>query len=349
MRGLVVTPGQAGSARVEETLPEPPGAEGEVLVEGLLVGVCGTDREIVAGDYGDAPPGTGPRLVLGHESLGRVISDDSGQFDPGDLVTAIVRRPDPIPCPSCAVGEWDMCRNGLFTECGIKERHGFARERWRVEADFAIPLEATLHEVGTLLEPASVVAKAWDQIERVGARSFWRPRTALITGAGPIGLLAALLGVQRGLDVHVLDRAEDGAKPELVRALGATYHAVPAPDTGLAPDIVLECTGAAPVIVDALDVVAPGGVVCLTGVSSGGHNINFDIGEANRNIVLENNAVIGSVNANRRHWQAAATAIAAADIGWLRSMITRRVALSDFAQALEPMVDDVKVVLDLHA
>lgn len=348
MRGLVVTPGVPDSARIVDDLPEPAGSEGEVLVEGLLVGVCGTDREIVAGDYGDAPPGAGPRLVLGHEALGRVISDDTGRFAAGDLVTAIVRRPDPVPCPSCAVDEWDMCRNGLFTECGIKQRHGFARERWRVEADFAIPLDTTLAEVGTLLEPASVVAKAWDQIERVGARGFWRPTTALVTGAGPIGLLAALLGVQRGLDVHVLDRAQDGIKPELVRALGATYHATPAMETGLTPDVILECTGAAPVIVDVLDLIGPGGVVCLTGVSSGGHNINLDIGETNRNIVLENNAVIGCVNANRKHWQAAATAIAAADTEWLKTMITRKVGLSDFAEALEPMEDDVKVVLDLH-
>ena len=346
MRALVVTPGRAGSARVIDDLPEPPGAEGEVLVEGLLVGVCGTDREIVSGAYGEAPRGAG-QLVIGHEALGRVISDDTGRLSPGDLVTAIVRRPDPVPCPSCAVGEWDMCHNGLFEECGIKQRHGFARERWRVEADFAIPLEATLADVGTLLEPASVVAKAWEQIERVGRRSFWRPRTALVTGAGPIGLLAALLGVQRGLDVHVLDRADDGIKPELVRALGATYHAKPVMQTGLTPDIILECSGAATVIVDVLDLIGPGGVVCLTGVSSGGHNLSLDVGETNRNIVLENNAVVGSVNANRRHWQAAATAIAAADIGWLRSLITRRVALADFARALEPVEDDVKVVLEL--
>ncbi|GAA1791013.1 glucose 1-dehydrogenase [Luedemannella flava] len=348
MRGLVVTPGKAGSARVDGDLPEPPGAEGEVLVEGLLVGVCGTDREIIAGHYGQAPPRSPNRLVLGHEALGRVISDDSGRLSPGDLVTAVVRRPDPVPCASCAVGEWDMCRNGQFVECGIKQRHGFAREHWRVESDFVIPLDPTLIEVGTLMEPASVVAKAWDQVEKVGMRSFWRPRTALVTGAGPVGLLAALLGVQRGLDVHVLDRATDGIKPELVRALGATYHPESVMDTHLAPDIILECTGAAPVIVDALDLIAPGGVVVLAGMSSGGHNITFDVGQINRNIVLENNAVIGSVNANRRHWKLAATAVAAADIGWLRSLVTRRVALSDFPKALEPMVDDVKVVLDLQ-
>lgn len=74
------------------------------------------------------------------------------------------------------------------------------------------------------MEPTSVVAKAWDQIEQVGPRSWFEPHRVLVTGTGPIGLLVALLAVQRGLDVHVLDVVSAGRKPDLVRALGATYH-----------------------------------------------------------------------------------------------------------------------------
>src|SRR5262249_55401324 len=153
----------------------------------LAVGVCGTDREIVSGWYGSAPGDDEPggQLVLGHESLGRVISDDSGRFSPGDLVVGIVRRPDPEPCASCAVGEWDMCRNGRFVECGIKQRHGFARDRWRVEADFTVKLDPALGPLGVLLEPTSVVTKAWEQVDYIGARAHWAPHTVLITGAGP--------------------------------------------------------------------------------------------------------------------------------------------------------------------
>ena len=121
---------------------------------------------------------------------------------------------------------------------------------------------------GVLLEPTTVVAKAWDHIERIGARARWQPATVLVTGAGPIGLLAALLGVQRGLEVHVLDRATEGLKPELVASLGATYHHTSVADTDVQPDVVIECTGASQVVLDAMEVTGSNGIVCLTGVSS---------------------------------------------------------------------------------
>ena len=148
------------------------------------------------------------RLILGHELLGRVEEAPQGSgFARGDLVVGIVRRPDPVPCAACAVGEWDMCRNGLYTERGIKERNGYGAEQFRIERDFAVKLDPALGLLGVLLEPASVVAKAWEHVERIGRRSrSWQPRVALITGAGPVGLLAALLGAQRGLEVHILDR-----------------------------------------------------------------------------------------------------------------------------------------------
>ena len=117
-----------------------------------------------------------------------------------------------------------------------------------------------------LLEPTTVVTKAWEQVVAVGRRGFWEPRTVLVTGAGPIGLLAALIGKQRGLDIHVLDRAESGPKPELVRALGATYHTGSARDIGFEPDVIIECTGVGQVIADSIRAVGSGGVVCLTGV-----------------------------------------------------------------------------------
>ncbi len=92
-------------------------------------------------------------------------------FKRGDLVVGIVRRPDPVPCPACAVGEWDMCRNGLYTERGIKERDGYGAERFRIEPEFAVKVDPALGALGVLLEPASVVAKAWEHVERIGARS----------------------------------------------------------------------------------------------------------------------------------------------------------------------------------
>jgi glucose 1-dehydrogenase len=347
MRALTVEPGVANSIELADVSP-PPAGDGDVLVRALALGICGTDREIIAGEYGAPPPGA-RHLILGHESLGRVeeAPQDSG-FALGDLVVGIVRRPDPVPCAACAIGEWDMCRNGLDTERGIKERNGYGAEQFRIERDFAVKLDPALGLLGVLLEPASVVAKAWDQVERIGSRTqSWQPRVALITGAGPVGLLAALLGAQRGLELHILDRNTRGPKPDLARALGATYHDG---DLGkLAPDVVIECTGAGEVVLDAMRRTAPQGIVCLAGVSSGGHKLKFDVGDLNRNMVLENDVVFGSVNANRRHYAAAAAALAKADKDWLARLITRKVPLSRWREAFEPRADDVKVALDFAA
>ena len=187
--------------------------------------------------------------MLGHESLGRVVDPgQSSALKKDDLVVGIVRRPDPVPCPNCAVGEWDMCRNGQYTERGIKEIHGFMSERWRIEPEYVMKIDPSLGLLGVLLEPTTVVTKAWEQIAAVGRRAFWEPRSVLVTGAGPIGLLAALVGRQHGLEVHVLDRVESGLKPELVRALGATYHTGPIEGVGFQPDVIVECTGAGQVI-----------------------------------------------------------------------------------------------------
>lgn len=347
MRALTVRPGHADSAALEEVGP-PPVADGQVLVEAVAMGICGTDVEIVSGRYGFAPPGR-ERLILGHESLGRVIAAPPGSgVSAGDLVAPIVRRPDPVPCRYCAVGEWDMCRNGLYTERGIKERDGYGSEQYRVEPEFLIPLEPGLGVAGVLAEPTSVVAKAWDHAERIGRRSrAWSPSRALITGAGPIGLLAAMMGRQRGLEVHVFDRVVDGPKPQLVRDLGATYHGGSLTTIAeLEPDILIECTGATPVIADAVTRTGASGVVCLAGVSSGGHAISLDLGSVNRRIVLENDTIFGSVNANRAHYTAAAAALSLADRGWLHRLITRRVPLERWQDGFRREPHDVKTIIE---
>src|SRR3954447_8144101 len=171
MRALTTVPLTAGSLEVSD-VPEPSPEEGDLLVDGIAVGVCGTDREIAGGEYGWAPPGS-ERLGLGHESLGRVREAPEGSgFATGDLVVGVVRRPDPVPCGACAHGEFDMCRNGDYTERGIKglDRHG--AEQGTVEPTYAVKLDPGLAEVGVLMDPASVVAKAWEQVERVGGRAW---------------------------------------------------------------------------------------------------------------------------------------------------------------------------------
>jgi glucose 1-dehydrogenase len=153
-------------------------------------------------------------------------------------------------------------------------------------------------------------------------------------GAGPIGLLGALLGVQLGLEIHVLDRNQSGPKPELVRALGAVYHSCSVADVGFAPDVVLECTGVGQVISEAISVFGASGVVCLTGVGHGGSLPNVPSADVASSAVLKNNVVIGSVSANKRHWYKAAEALARADRAWLARLITGRERPEDFAKAL---------------
>jgi glucose 1-dehydrogenase len=345
VRAVTVQPHTTGSANVED-VPDPDEQLGSILVEAVATGVCGTDREITSGAYGWAPPGR-DRLVLGHESLGRVLDPGTSGMQKGDLVVGIVRRPDPVPCPSCAVGEWDMCRNGQYTERGIKAVDGYMSERWRIEPEFAVHVAPELGELGVLLEPTTVVAKAWEVVGSIGQRAFWEPSTALVTGAGPIGLLAALLGVQRGLDVHVLDRADSGPKPELVRALGATYHTGDISDIGFEPDIVIEATGVPNLVLDALQALASGGIACLTGIGGGTGELEPVPGAPLANeIVLQNKVVVGSVNANRRHYYKAARDLARADRDWLGRLVTRRVPVEKFEDALTPQADDIKTIVE---
>jgi glucose 1-dehydrogenase len=347
MRALTVAPGVANSARVED-IAEPPRSDGAVLVRTLALGVCGTDREIVSGHYGWAPPGE-TRLVIGHESLGEVQQAPAEcGFKTGDLVVGIVRRPDPVPCPACAVGEWDMCSNGRYTERGIKESNGYGADFFRIEPDFLVKIDPSLGNAGVLVEPASVVAKAWDHTECIGRRSrAWRPQTLLVTGAGPIGLLAALIGVQRGLDVHVLDHHYSLVKREIVRGLGGTFHLGELADLdSFRPDILMECTGAPSVVRDAFGRTASGGIVCLVGVSSPGQVLDVDVGGLNRTMVLDNDTVFGTVNANRSHYEAAVATLQRADKAWLERLITRRVPVEQWTQSLDQQPDDIKVVVD---
>jgi threonine dehydrogenase-like Zn-dependent dehydrogenase len=313
----------------------------------IELGVCGTDVEILSGQYGTPPPGS-DRLVLGHESLGRVLEVTPGSgFAPGDLIAGIVRRPDPEPCPCCARGEFDMCRNGRYRERGIKELDGYGAELVAVERDYAVRLDPSLASVGVLTEPTSVVAKAWEQVERIVQHACRPSERVLVTGAGPIGLLAAMLGVQRGRRVHLLDRARDGPKPALAADLGAGYHTGSIRDAcgESEPDVILECTGAPELIFEAMQATAPAAVVCLIGISARGRALRVDVGALADELVLENDVVLGSVNANHRHFAAAADALARADHSWLERMITRRVPLGRWPEALTRRPDDIKTTI----
>jgi glucose 1-dehydrogenase len=336
VRALTIAWTDGGPALDLRELPEPALADGDVLAEAMTVGVCGTDREMAAGAAGSAPPGRN-WLVIGHESLGRVLEVPAGSgLVPGDLVTCVVRRPDPVPCPPCATGRLDLCENGLFTERGIRGRDGFAAERFRVEPEYAVRVDPVLGQAGGLVEPASVVTKAWEQIDRA---ALWPRRRVLVLGAGPIGLLAALLGVLRGLEVHVVDLADRGPKPRRVRELGAVYH-TSADDVEGTFDTVVECCGA--LIGEAVRRTAPAGVACLVSPGAPG---TADLSGLTSDVVRGSKVITGTVNSNRQHFVAAHEALLRADRGWLEGLLTTHVPLSAWQSAFTRDREQIKAVI----
>jgi threonine dehydrogenase-like Zn-dependent dehydrogenase len=348
LRAIAVVPGLPETAGLID-LAEPSTSEGSLLVQTRLIGICGTDREIAIDGYGAAPAGE-RRLVLGHESLGEVLeAPEDGAFRPGDLLVGVVRRPDPRPCGACAAGEWDMCETGDYVELGIKERDGYGKERFRIDPSFAVRVDPSLGELGVLVEPTSVAAKAFEHAEQIGARAWFKPRSALITGAGPIGLLGALLARQRGLETHVMDRAAAGIKSELVAELGAHYHSAPVAELEIRPDIVIEATGVGEVVVDATHQAAPNAVIALLGISHSERVGEARLDAFNAGLVLGNKVVFGAVNAARRHYEQAADVLARADAAWLARLITQRLAPEEWPTALHKRPEDIKPVVEMTA
>ena len=354
MKAFVVTPSTAGSGRVQE-VAAPECAKDQVRVRVLSVGVDGTDRELLEGRYGEAPPGS-DYLIIGHESLGRTIDPLPGEAEAGQLVVAIVRRPDPAPCLNCAAGEWDMCLNGRYTERGIKGLHGLLSELYVDDPRFLVRLPESLASTGVLLEPTSIVEKAIEQTFRIQQRLVWEPKTALVLGAGTIGTIACALLALRGFTVCLFSRGDGGKGRQVAAATGA--HFFSSDDTKLDHDfaarvgpidLIIEATGFSPLAFDAIDVVGPNGVVCLTGVSAGSRNLEIDSSHLNLKMVLSNRLVFGTVNANRRHFEAGVNDLEEITKRWpglLESIITRRLRLEEFGlEALNG--GDLKVVVEL--
>ncbi|MBD0381186.1 glucose 1-dehydrogenase [Paenibacillus sedimenti] len=334
----------------------------EVLVRVLAVGLDGTDREILQEKYGTPPDGEDD-LTTGHESLGVVAEAgaDSG-FQSGDLVTAIVRRPcKDQSCVNCRNGHADFCQTGKYVERGIKGAHGFLSEYYKEEARYLVQVPTDLLEHGMLVEPQSIVEKVWDQVQRVQQRLIWEPRTALILGSGPLGLLAAMTCRVLGLDVYVWSMSpQDSLQAELVQACGAVYRQAGA--AGSAPtltayadglgkpmDLILECTGYSPLAFEAMSVLAPGGVLALLGVTPADRKLEIASDMLNQSMVLENKCVIGSVNASRKDFETAIYRLQQMEKlspGWLSRLVTNRMQLEDLLK-LDFKSIPIKAVVDV--
>jgi threonine dehydrogenase-like Zn-dependent dehydrogenase len=355
MRAVTVTPGQRDSLRVLD-IPDVQGAGGEVVVRVLEAGLCGTDAEITSGLYGEAPPGS-PYLVLGHENLGVVESAPTGSaLSAGDLVVSTVRRPCAERCLACRSGENDMCLTGHYRERGIQALHGFMSERYVEDPRYVVHVPSSLRRVAVLVEPMTVAQKALEQTYRIQGRMSWAPRQAVVLGAGPVGILAAAAMRIRGLEVTVASREPEGsARDALLREAGIRYSSTISTPIGDLPqrlgaiDIVLEATGAAAVIAPAISLPGRNGVCVLASVTEVGRKWEMDLGAWNRQMVLGNRLVFGSVNAGRRHFEAAVRDLAVSEerrSGWMERLITRRLPFTEAARALVRTPEDIKTVLD---
>jgi threonine dehydrogenase-like Zn-dependent dehydrogenase len=365
MKAVITTPGKQGSVRLGD-IDQPSGtgnvqgADGKdapaVEVQVVEVGVCGTDLEIADDGYGAAPEGR-DYLVMGHENLGKVRTVPAGsQLQVGQLVVATVRRPCPERCAPCAAGQSDACLTGDYTERGIKGRDGYMAEQYVESEDYLIPLPFILTKVGVLMEPSSIVEKGLMQafaIQRT--RLPWHPQQALVCGAGAIGLLAAIFLRLRDLDVTLVAKAApDSRSARVANAIGAKLLDVDShPVIGLAKelgriDFVFEATGVSAVAMAAIAVTGHDGVCCLSSVTSGTRTVTVDSDALNLDMVLGNKLIYGTVNANRKHFEAAARMLAAGVRRWptvLEEIISRRVPAEQFASAFQRQPDDVKTVI----
>jgi glucose 1-dehydrogenase len=339
MQALLTTPGRVHSARVEPIDDPSPPPDG-VRIRTVEVGVCGTDREITEGLYGQPPAGERD-LVLGHEFIGEVI-EDAGGFTAGDLVTATVRR-SCGHCAACDQGSPDACATGDYTERGIMALHGFASELVVERPEHLVAVPASLGRLGVLAEPASICVRGIRHALTIGQRQVWTPKRALVIGAGAIGMLATYL--LRLADFEVWTAARGDAQTEkgrLAAESGAEYvstRETPLPDLAEAVggfNLVVEASGNADVMLQVLALLGRNGVGCLLGLDSHPRPLSIDSTVIGVDAVLENRALFGSVNAHRSDWTGAVDRLVAIHDHWpdaLDAMIGLRVAPDRFQEA----------------
>jgi len=302
VRAIAVVPGQPDSLHLT-SIPLPLPGRNEARVRVHRVGICGTDREIIEAKFGSPPPGSAS-LVLGHEVLGYVeeTGPDVESVAVGDLVVATVRRPD--GCPACEAGQPDMCVWRRYTERGIIGAHGFMAAAFVDDARHLVSIAPSLEPIAVLLEPLSVVEKAVRQADLIQRRlNAWNPRTAVVLGAGPIGLLGAMLLRARGIDVTVVARRRaPNPASSLIETCGGRYASLndvslPEIAASLPPiDLLLEATGVSTVAFDGLTLLANNGVMVLLSITGGRTVASIPVDSLNREMVLGNKVLVGSVN-----------------------------------------------------
>ncbi len=359
MKAVTVRPGDKDSAELSDR-PTPEPKAGEVRVRVIEVGIDGTDIDIYSGAYGEAPPGE-ERLIIGHEAVGQVDKIGphvSGHFE-GELVVPTVRRGCAESCPSCRQLMPDMCRTGNYQERGISKLHGYMAEYFVDAPDNVIRLPSHLRDIGVLVEPTSICQKAVDAAFKIQERIPWQPQTALVLGAGNIGLLSTFLLRSMGLETYTLDIVpRDTIKASLATRVGANYidrrdaSLIDLPDVIGSPDLVIESTGYSRNAFEAMQIVGRNGIVSLISVTAGQNEEELCTNCIEEKLVTGNRLAFGSVSSNQYHFERSIQHMVDVDRKWpgiYAEMLTRRIPMTDFKEGFSKTPADIKTVIVVAA
>ena len=364
MKAVAVYPGKPSSVHMAElakpSVDDVPDGRG-VLIRILKVGVDATDREINDAQYGNAPPGY-DFLVIGHESFGVVeeVGPNVRDLKPGDYVTATVRRPGGSIYDQ--IGTYDMTSEETYYERGINLLHGYLTEYIVDDQEYVVKVPPGLAHLHVLMEPTSCAAKAIHQAFEVQRRMrVWRPKRAFVMGAGQIGLLATLILRLKGLDVYTLARRQAPRLPaEIVEGFGATY--VSTKETSVEqladkvgkPDIIMEATGNSSIAFNSMKVLGLNGVLVWHSVTGGNLQTEVPSDQINIEFVLGNKLLLGSVNANREHFESGIKDLALGEVMYpnvLQKILTSPVnGLENYNEMMRLLVEDknaLKVYVDV--
>ena len=358
MKAVAVYPGKKDSAHIRD-VPAPEPGPGEVLVKLIRIGLDGTDSEINSALYGWAPKGE-DYLILGHETFGRVQAVGKGVngLKPGEGVVATVRRDCHWNCINCENDENDNCLTGDYMERGIKERHGMLAEFYVDDPRFIVPIPEEHAEVAVLLEPLTIAEKGVFQTFEAQKRMAWEPKTALVLGVGPLGVLCAMVLRDMEIETFAVGRGPlDPVRRTFLETMGVNYIT-----TGETPlveipkklghqlDFVIEATGSSQVAFDAMQVIGINGALCLMGVSPGNKMLQVPTDVINLEMVLGNKLILGSVNANRKYFEMGVKRFARFEKRWpglLNRFITKRVGMDGFMEGIAKDRSQLKVVVEV--
>lgn len=370
MKAVAVDPAAKTVGLVERAQPRLSGP-GDVLVRMLDVGVCGTDKEICRFEFGSPPDGAN-YMVLGHESLGEVrdAGADVAGIRQGDLVVGIVRRPCGVPsCLSCAAGRQDFCYTGQYVERGINRSHGFMTGLVVEDESYLCVVPQELRDIAVLTEPLTIAEKALRQVEHIQHRLPWaspqnakgefgKGMRAVVLGAGPVGLLGAMALIVRGFKTCVYSREpHTDPRVQLIESMGALYvcstESTPEQLANIVGniDVVYEATGFAPISFEVLEHLGANGVYIFTGIPGPRPPEPMVMDDIMRAMVLKNQVVLGTVNADRHAFEDAIR-----DLGVfrkrfpeaVRGLITKRYQIEEHADLLLGRAPGIKNVLSME-